>query len=75
MTLGRKQGCQIYINKTNQNDEKWTQLPQNIPNGHKIYQMATKYTKMAKKYTKLSINSPNEHKIYQRLPLQGPSKY
>jgi hypothetical protein len=24
---------------------KYTKWPQNIPNGHKIYQMATKYTK------------------------------
>jgi hypothetical protein len=24
---------------------KYTKRPQNIPNGHKIYQMATKYTK------------------------------
>jgi hypothetical protein len=25
--------------------DKYTKLPQNIPNDHKIYQMATKYTK------------------------------
>jgi hypothetical protein len=33
-------------------------LPQNIPNCHKIYQIATKYTKLPQ-------NIPNSHKIYQ----------
>jgi hypothetical protein len=37
---------------------KYTRWPQNIPNGHKIYQMATKYTKWPQ-------NIPNGHKIYQ----------
>jgi hypothetical protein len=36
-----------------------------IPNDHKIYQRATKYTKFPQK-------RPNDHKIYQHLPLQDP---
>jgi hypothetical protein len=36
--------------------EKYTKLPQNIPNGHKIYKMALKETEC--------------HKIDQHLPLQ-----
>jgi hypothetical protein len=42
--------------------EKYTRLPQNIPFGHKIYQMAIK------------IPRPNVHKIYQNLILQDPPK-
>jgi hypothetical protein len=45
--------------------EKITKWLQNIPNGHKIYQMATKYTKWPQnipkreKYTKWPQNIPN----------------
>jgi hypothetical protein len=39
-----------------------------IPNGHKMYQMAIRYTK------KLSI-TPNGHKMYQHFPFLGPPKY
>jgi hypothetical protein len=42
--------------------------PKNIPNGHKISQMATKYTKWTE-------NLPKGHKIYQHLPLQDPPKF
>jgi hypothetical protein len=46
-----QQGCQIYTG---------TRYPTGkyIPNNHKIYQMATKYTKWPQ-------NIPNGHKIYQ----------
>jgi hypothetical protein len=37
---------------------KYTKWPQNLPNGHKIYQMATKFTKWPQ-------NLPNGHKTYQ----------
>jgi hypothetical protein len=37
----------------------YTKLQQNIPNGHKLYQMATKYT-----------NKKDQH-----LPLQDPTKF
>jgi hypothetical protein len=59
---------------------KFTKWPQNLPNGHKIYQMATKFTKWPQ-------NLPNSHKIdhtenntyvystYQHLPLQDPTKF
>jgi hypothetical protein len=82
---GPCQGCQIFLGATHQNGKiyqilshKIYQWPQNIPNGHKIYQMATKYTKwsqnipsghkiyqMVTKYTKWPQNIPNRHKIYQ----------
>jgi hypothetical protein len=39
---------------------KYTKWPQNIPNGHKIYQIAVK--------------GPNVRKIYQHLPLKVPLK-
>jgi hypothetical protein len=36
------QGCQIFISPKYQSGEKLTKLPQNIPNGHKIFPMAVK---------------------------------
>jgi hypothetical protein len=45
---------------------KYTTWPQNIPNGHKIYQMATRYTKWVKYIP---------HTIYQHLPLQDLQKF
>jgi hypothetical protein len=47
------QGCQIFLGTIYQNGEKYTKLPQNIPNGYKInmpkwrkiYQITTKYNK------------------------------
>jgi hypothetical protein len=39
-----KQGCQIFLGTTYQNGNKLPKSPQNIPNGHKIYEMAVKYT-------------------------------
>jgi hypothetical protein len=39
---GRQQGCQMFLGTTYQNGEKCTKWPQDIPNGHKIYQMAMK---------------------------------
>jgi hypothetical protein len=41
--------------KQEKNQPKW---PQNTPNGHKIHQIATKYTKWPQ-------NTPNGHKIHQ----------
>jgi hypothetical protein len=35
-------GCQIFRGAKYQNGEKYTKLPQNITNGHKIYQMSVK---------------------------------
>jgi hypothetical protein len=43
---------------------QYTKTGENIPNNHKIYQKATKYTKW-----------PNCHEIYQLLPLQDPPKF
>jgi hypothetical protein len=45
-----------------------TKMGRNIPNYHKIYQMALKYTNWPQ-------IRPNVHKIYQLLPLQGPPKF
>jgi hypothetical protein len=39
----RQQGCQIFLATTHQNGKK------PIPNYHKIYQIATKYIKIAAK--------------------------
>jgi hypothetical protein len=36
------QGCQIFLGTKYQNGEKYTKLPQNKTNGHKIFQMAIK---------------------------------
>jgi hypothetical protein len=66
---------------------KYAKWPQNIPDGHKIYQMATKYTKwpqnmpngikiyqMATKYTKWPCNRPNGHKNIATFSHIRPSK-
>jgi hypothetical protein len=42
---GHSQGCQIFLGTTIQNGEKYTKTGGNIPNGHKIYQMAGAFTK------------------------------
>jgi hypothetical protein len=36
------QGCQIFLGPKYQNGVKDTKLPQNIPNGHKIFPMVVK---------------------------------
>jgi hypothetical protein len=36
------QGCQIFLGTTYQNGGKYTKLPQRIPNGHTIHQLAVK---------------------------------
>jgi hypothetical protein len=47
-------GCQIFLGPKKQNGEKCTKLPQNIPNGHKIFSMAVKYVDQKDiKYTKI----------------------
>jgi hypothetical protein len=40
-----QQGCQICLGPNYQNGDKYTKLPQNIPNGHKIFPMSVKQTK------------------------------
>jgi hypothetical protein len=42
MLDGYLQGCQIFLGPKYQNGEKYTKLPQNIQNGHKIFPMAVK---------------------------------
>jgi hypothetical protein len=54
------QGCQIFLATTYQNGKS-------IPNNHKKYQMATKYTKWPH-------IGPNNHDICKHLPLQVPPK-
>jgi hypothetical protein len=39
-----QQGCQIFLAAKYQNQKKYTKQPQNVPNGHKIYQLAINYT-------------------------------
>jgi hypothetical protein len=43
------------------------QIEKNIPNDHKLFQMAINYTKWPQ-------NIPDGHKIYQHFPWQGPLK-
>jgi hypothetical protein len=38
----RMQGCQIFLVPKYPNEENYTKLPQNVPNGHKIFPMAVK---------------------------------
>jgi hypothetical protein len=45
-----------------------TKTGKNIPNNHKIYQLATKYTKW-------QYNRPNGHKMNQHLALRDPPKF
>jgi hypothetical protein len=42
---GGDQGCQIFLSTTYQNGGEYIKLPQNIPNVHKVYQMAVKLIK------------------------------
>jgi hypothetical protein len=51
------QGCQIFLGPKYQNGEKYTKLPQNIPNGHKIDQLVIKYIKIF--HSKTLQNYPN----------------
>jgi hypothetical protein len=37
------QGCQIFIGTKYQNGDKYTKLPQNKTNDHKVYQMTVKF--------------------------------
>jgi hypothetical protein len=43
-------------------------MEENIPNDHKIYQMAIKYFQWPQ-------NRPNDHKIFQDFPWQDPPKF
>jgi hypothetical protein len=50
-------GCQIFRGTIYQNGGKYTKWPQNIPNCHKIYQIALKYVyQIAIKNTKWPQN-------------------
>jgi hypothetical protein len=63
-----EQGCQIFLGATYQKGEKYTKLPQNIPNYLKIYQVTSKYTKLPQ-------NIPNYLKIYQITTKYIPNCY
>jgi hypothetical protein len=52
------QRCQIFLCTAYQNEEKYTKLPQNIPNGHIRYQMAANYTKCPSNTPTSSIEKP-----------------
>jgi hypothetical protein len=56
----QNQGCQIFL---------IPKIPkrENIPNDHKLYQMAIKYRKWPQ-------TTPNGHKICQHFPFKGPPK-
>jgi hypothetical protein len=45
ISVGHGQGCQIFLGPKYQNGGKYTKLPQNTPNGRKIFPIALKKTK------------------------------
>jgi hypothetical protein len=38
----QNQGCQIFLSKTHQKEKNYTNRPQNVLNGDKIYKLAVK---------------------------------
>jgi hypothetical protein len=40
------QGCQIFLGPNIPKCKKYTKWPQTIPKGHKLYQIALKYSKL-----------------------------
>jgi hypothetical protein len=58
-------GCQIFLGPKYQNWEKYTKLPQNIPDGHKISN-GRKIDQMVIKYTKIFHS-----KTLQNIPTLG----
>jgi hypothetical protein len=68
------QGCQIFLGTIYQRGEKYARLPQSIPNGHKIYQMAIKLSKCPK----ICILSPSiarPSKIYRNCDFWSENTY
>jgi hypothetical protein len=61
--LSLEQGCQIFLGATYQNGGIYTQWPQNVPYGHKIYQLALKFI------VQMFI------KIFQHIPFQNLPKF
>jgi hypothetical protein len=59
----QKQSCQIFLGATYQNGE-------NVPNDHKLYEMATKYIPEGRKIDQIAIKYTKIH-----IPLQNPPKY
>jgi hypothetical protein len=47
------QGCRIFLGTIYQNEETYTKLPQNIPNGHKITSNGRKIDQICIKYTNI----------------------
>jgi hypothetical protein len=45
MLVADDQGCQIFRGPNIPKREKYTKLLQTIPNGHKLYKIAVKYSK------------------------------
>jgi hypothetical protein len=58
----RHQGCHIFLGTTYKNCKNMPKCLQNIPDGHKIYQMAVKETKCSKNLPTSLIARPS--KIY-----------
>jgi hypothetical protein len=59
------QDCQIFLGAKYQNVVKYTETGENMPNGHKIYQMAVKLIKWPQNIPISSIARPS--KIYPKL--------
>jgi hypothetical protein len=45
LNLCQDKACQIFLGAWYQNRKKWPKWAQNVPNGHKMYQMVIKCTK------------------------------
>jgi hypothetical protein len=72
MTL-RRVARFFLVGATYQNGGKYTKWPQNIPNGHKIYHMTTKYTKCTKNLSPRTVLSSRHKTKGQICPYRGPS--
>jgi hypothetical protein len=57
------QGCQIFLGPNIPKCKKYTKWPQTLPKGHKLYQMAVRYSKWSWNITTYSITRPS--KFYQ----------
>jgi hypothetical protein len=70
------QGCQIFIDTIYQNGGKYTKITTTLPNGHKVYQMAVKYSKLVNVLTYSSLwpsrNYPNWNFWFKNIPSGNP---
>jgi hypothetical protein len=68
----RNQGCQIFLDPNIPNCGKYNKCPQTIPNGHKLHQMAIKYSKWSSNIPTFTIQRPS--KIYPNCDFRFENK-